>query len=350
MTERTASSPAAPGRPVASNGGAAPASPTAAGERAPSRGSGGLLRERIFVTGATGVIGRRLVPALVDVGHTVTAVARSPEKAAEIVRAGAAPVVVDLFARNVVARAVAGHDIVINLATHVPSSSIAMFRAGAWAENDRLRREAAAILVDASLANEVKRFVQESFAPVYPDRGAEWIDESTPIDPVRYNRTVADAERSAVRLTERGRVGIVLRFGSFYGADAFHVRDLAWLVAHGWIPLFGAPEAYFSSISHDDAATAVAAALDLPAGVYNVVDDEPVSRREYASSLALALGVVPPRFPPPWAARWAGSLGEMLGRSQRISNRKLREASRWTPRYRSVREGWRAVIDGWARR
>jgi nucleoside-diphosphate-sugar epimerase len=97
-------------------------------------------------------------------------------------------------------------------------------------------------------------------------------------------------------------------------------------------------------VSHDDAASAVVAALALPAGVYNVVDDEPLPRREFFGSLAATLGVAPPRFPPAWLARLAGSLGEMLARSQRISNRKLRDASGWTPAIRSAKDGWPLVV------
>ena len=99
-----------------------------------------------------------------------------------------------------------------------------------------------------------------------------------------------------------------------------------------------------SSVSHDDAADAVVAALDLPRGVYNVGDDEPVTRRDFVNSLAAAVGAPSPKFAPAWTARLLGSKGETLGRSQRISNRKLREASSWCPRYPSVREGWTAVV------
>ncbi len=112
----------------------------------------------------------------------------------------------------------------------------------------------------------------------------------------------------------------------------------------GWAPALGSPESFISSVSHDDAAAAVAAALDVPAGIYNVCDDRPVRRREFTDALAAALHVPPPRFVPTWVARLAGSLGETLARSQRIANRKLRGASPWAPRYPSVVEGWQAVL------
>ncbi len=117
------------------------------------------------------------------------------------------------------------------------------------------------------------------------------------------------------------------------------------LVRKGWAPLPGAADAYVSSVSHDDAASAVFAALTLPAGTYNVVDDEPLVRSVYFGLLAQELGVPPPRLQPAWTTRLFGSLGELLARSQRISNRRLRKATGWTPAYPSMRQGWRAVLD-----
>ena len=298
---------------------------------------------RIFLTGATGVIGRRVLPLLSLAGHRVTAVAHRPQSRAEIERAGATAVDVDLFAPDAVRSAVAGHDAVINLATHLPSG-FRMFLPGAWAENDRIRRVASANLVDAAIAGGATRFIQESFAPVYPDCGEAWIDERTPIAPVRYNRTVADAERSAERFSGTGRSGIVLRFGTFYGPDSWFTRDLIGYVRRGWAPVPGAADSYISSASHDDAASAVVAALNIRAGTYNVVDDEPMRRREFFGSLAGVLGVPRPRLPPSWMKYLFGSLGEMMARSLRISNRKLREECGWTPKYPSMREGWRAVV------
>jgi nucleoside-diphosphate-sugar epimerase len=115
-------------------------------------------------------------------------------------------------------------------------------------------------------------------------------------------------------------------------------------VRRGWAPIPGAAESYFSSVSHDDAATAVIAALGLRAGIYNVADDEPLRRREFFDALAAALGVPPPKLPPAWLTPLFGSLGATLARSLRVANRKLRSESDWAPQYPSAREGWRAVV------
>jgi nucleoside-diphosphate-sugar epimerase len=193
----------------------------------------------VFLAGATGVIGRRVVPLLVAAGHRVTAVGRTADKRASLERAGAIAVDMHLFDPVATRRALQGHDVVINLATQIPPTS-------------RVRR--------------------------------------------------------------------------------------------GWAPAFGSPEAYISSVSHDDAAAAVLAALGVPAGTYNVSDDSPLRRREFADALAAAVGVPAPRFFPGWVAKLAGSLGETLTRSQRMRNTKLRDASTWVPRYPSVVEGWRATV------
>ena len=298
---------------------------------------------RIFVTGSTGVIGRRAIPRLVAAGHQVTGVARTPEKSGRVIEMGATPVQVDLFDPAAMRHAVAGHDTVINLATSIPPSS-RTFVPGAWRENDRIRRDASRYLAQAALAGGADRLIQESFAPIYPDRGDAWIDESAPLQPARYNRSVLDAEAAADRFTTSGHVGVVLRFAFFYGPDSDFTADFIRFVRRGWAPTLGSPDGFVSSVSHDDAAAAVVAALGLPAGVYNVVDDEPLPRREFFGSLAATLGVAPPRFPPAWLARLTGSLGEMLARSQRISNRKLRDTSGWAPAIRSAKDGWPLVV------
>ena len=299
---------------------------------------------RIFVAGATGVIGSRLVPLLLVEGHEVTAIGRSPAKREALARIGAAPMAVSLFEREALGRAVAGHQVVINMATSIPSSSVRMLLRGAWKETDRIRREGAASLAHATRASGAERFIQESFAPIYADGGDRWIDESWPQEPVPYNRTILDAERAAAEFSAAGGLGISLRFAGFYAADAFQVRDAIRMIRKGWAPLPGSPTAFFSSIHHDDAASAVIAALRARAGAYNVTDDEPVSRREYVDLLAAAIGAPPPKLLPGWLVSLGGSIMELLTRSLRISNRKLWEETGWAPAFRSVREGWPAVV------
>ena len=298
---------------------------------------------RVFLAGATGVIGHRVVPLLVAAGHHVTAVGRAPDKRAALERAGAAAIELDLFDPAAVGRAVAGHDVVINLATHIPPSARA-FVPGAWRQNNRLRRLVSHNLATAALAGGVGRFIQESFAPIYEGAGDRWIDEDAPVRVARYNRAVLDAEAAAARITRDGGTGVVLRFAYFYGADSDFTRDAIRYVRRGRAPVLGSPSAFISSVSHDDAAAAVVAALAVLAGTYNVSDDRPVRRREFVDALAGALGVPPPKFFPRWLAVLAGSLGETLARSQRIANGKLRAASGWVPHYPSVVEGWRAVL------
>jgi nucleoside-diphosphate-sugar epimerase len=116
------------------------------------------------------------------------------------------------------------------------------------------------------------------------------------------------------------------------------------VVRRGWSPLPGHPAAYWSSVSHEDAASAVVAALEAPAGVYNVCDDEPLTRREWADVLADAVGAPRVRLMPRWIAALGGATLELLSRSQRMTNAKLEDATVWTPRWRSAREGLRAAV------
>jgi Nucleoside-diphosphate-sugar epimerases len=296
---------------------------------------------RILVFGATGVVGRRAVPLMVAAGHDVTAVGRNPARRAALERAGAGVTAVDLFDRSAVRRAVQGKDAVVNLTTHMPASTVRMMLPGAFRENDRIRKEGSAIVAEAAAEAGVGRLIQESFAPVYDDGGGRWLDESASQRPVRYNRTVLDAERSAERFGERGGEWVVLRFAWFYGPDSF-LPEMVKIARKGWAPIPGAADAYWSSVSHDDAASAVLASLAAPSGVYNVCDDEPLTRRDVLNAITDAFGLARVKPMPSWATPLMGSLGGLMARSERMSNRKLRGTG-WAPRYPSAREGLRAT-------
>ncbi len=298
---------------------------------------------KIFVAGATGVIGRRLLPLLIDAGSEVTAVARSKAKAELLTKQGATPVSVSLFDAEALKAAVAGHNTVINVTTRIPSG-LRILLPGAFSENIRIRREASKNLANAAIATRAQRFVQESFAPAYPDRGDEWIDEDVPIMPGSYIESVREAESAASVFTRSGGAGVVLRFSMLYGPDSSLTLDMIDFVKKGIAPVFGGGDGFMSSLWTDDAAAAVFASLRVPSGVYNVTDNVPMRRREVFDHLAHALGVKPPRIPPKWLTRLTGSVGDTLGRSHRLSNARFRQASGWVPRVPSVREGYQLLV------
>jgi 2-alkyl-3-oxoalkanoate reductase len=295
---------------------------------------------RVFVAGATGVVGRRLVPLLVGAGHAVTAVNRSSPES--LSAHGARPVEVDLFDAHAVARAVAGHEAVINLATAIPSGRRA-FVPLAWRENDRLRRHASRNLVHAAMQAGATRFVQESVTLGYVDSGRDWIDETVAWNPLSHLRSAVHAERAAQTFADQGGAGIVLRFALFHGSDSAHTHDTIRLARSGVAATFVSGEAYISSITTDDAALAVLAALHVPAGTYNISDDEPLTRVEYFAALGHALDRGRPRIPPAWMASIMGPVARSIARSHRISNSRFRRASGWQPSSPSMREGWRGA-------
>lgn len=299
---------------------------------------------RIFFSGGTGVIGRRAVPLLLARGHAVTVAIRNEAARERITEIGASSAVVDLFDPATLRAALVDHDVLVNMATHIPSATWRMMLRRSWRENDRIRSTGVRNLVDAALECGVRRIIQESFALTYPDRGDAWIDESTRLEPIAYTRTVIDAEAAVERFARQGGAGVVLRFAGFYGPDAIQVKPVIAGVRHGWSVLPGSRDAYISSVSHDDAAQAVVAALEADSGAYNVVDDEPLRHAEYLGSLADALDVAPPRFLPAWSTPLFGNVGALLARSLRLSNRKLRDATGWRPRYPSMREAWPALL------
>lgn len=297
---------------------------------------------KVFVTGGTGAIGRHVVPALVAQGHAVTALARTPEKAAALTAAGAGAVSVSLFERSALAEAFAGHDAVANLATAIPPTT-RFVSAKAWQQNHRVRAEGSAAVADAALAAGVGRLLQESVCMLYHDHGSEWIDEDAPVDPYPIARSNIAAETNARRFTEAGGVGVVLRFGLFYGPGAAHSEQMFAQARHHIGFVLGRGEGYLSSIHLDDAASAVIAALDASPGTYNVVDDQPLTMREYADALAEAAGKAMWLRVPGRAAALLGDRLTSLARSLRVSNARFRAATGWAPRYPSAREGWLAT-------
>jgi nucleoside-diphosphate-sugar epimerase len=297
---------------------------------------------RIFVTGATGAIGTYAVPALVAAGHTVTALARTPAKAATLHSQGAQPVSASLFDRDGLCRAFDGHDAVVNLASALPATH-KMILMSAWTENHRVRGEGSTNVVDAALTVGIPQLIQESVVMFYRDGGDRWIDEDWPTDTLPTSAGNRAAEANARRFAHDGGTAVILRFGIFYGPVAAHSEQFMALARRHIGFQAGRPDSYVSSIHLADAAEAVTAALKAPTGIYNVVDDQPVTARDNTNAMAEAVGTTA------WL-RAPGRYGLLLGkrttsvtRSLRVSHNRFRAATAWKPRYASVWDGYRAM-------
>ena len=309
---------------------------------------------KVFVAGATGNIGRHLVPKLLEAGHDVTGMTRSEERAVRLRETGASAVVCDAFDAEGVRRAVAesAAQVVVHELTALPE--VLDFRKPElWEPTHRLRREGTRFLIDAALAAGSRRMVAQSIAFAFAPTG-DWVkDEEAPLAvdqpglPGEIASAIAEME-DAVTGTE-GVDGLVLRYGQFYGPDTYYARDgaSAKQVRKGQFPIVGGGDAVFSFVHIDDAADATVAAVERGApGIYNVVDDEPAAVREWLPVYAEALGAKPPRKVPRWLARLvAGKAAAQAATTLRgASNAKAKRELGWQPRHPSWREGFREAL------
>ena len=295
------------------------------------------MGRQVFVTGATGVLGRRVVPRLVQAGHNVTAAVRSHAKADGVRAAGATPALVDLFDPAAVRAAIAGHDSVAQLATSIPSGPSAG-TVEAWRTNDRLRSEAAPLIARAAVESGVARFIQESITFPYLDGGDEWIDENHDRRYFWGNKCTATAESAATGFAAAGGVGIVLRFALFMAPDSAHTQNFVDAARRGRFTVPGRLESYVSFIHADDAAAAVVAALDAPPGTYNVAESDPLRRAAHCAALSALVGRSDLELPPRPTDVGDGD-DNSLGRSHRISSKLLGDVTTWAPTIHCV-EHW----------
>ena len=306
---------------------------------------------RIFLAGATGAIGRQLVPRLIEAGHQVTAITRSEAKLAELRNVGAEPILCDVFdaGRLGAAIAQAEPDAVVNQLTDLPQSLNPRKLGEYYAANNRVRREGTQNLLSAALGAGVSRFVVQGAAywyapfggPVKREEAPLYLNAPPPIGPaVETIKHVEDTVLSA-----EGLEGVVLRFGMFYGPGTWYAKngDVGRQVRKRRYPMIGRGEGVYSFVHVDDAASATVAALEeARPGVYNVVDDEPASAAEWMPVYAEALGAKrPPRVPAFVARLIAGkALVDWMLELRGASNEKLKKELGWRPRYESWRRGF----------
>ena len=310
-------------------------------------------RMRIFLAGATGVIGRRLLPLLIAEGHQVTGMTRSPQKVEELRARGAQPVVADALDGTAMRAAVrdAHPDAVIHELTALPQRIDPRKIKRDFAMNDRLRIEGTRHLVGAAQAAGVGRIIAQSIAFAYapgPSGTSHREGDRLNLDvsgPIRRSMlAIADLER-----TVGDAHGLVLRYGYFYGPGSAisPTGSVAQDVARRRLPIIGRGEGVWSFVHVDDAARATVLALTVgKPGAYNIVDDDPAPVSEWLPALAAALGAPGPRRVPAFIARLAaGSYGvTAMTRAQGASNQLAKSELDWTLRLPSWREGFETAL------
>lgn len=298
----------------------------------------------ILITGATGVLGRPAVRALVESGHNVRALARSDANATLLRSLGATPIRADLFDPDAMRDAASSCQAILHLATKIPAQ---LGKRSAWAETDHIRRDGTRIVVDAALAQGVATVVYPSICFVYPESGVEWVD-STTCEPliVDYYRSTFDAEAEIARFSAAGGRGIVLRMGFFYGPESPQSRQQLDYARRGLASVPGRADAYHPFIAIEDAASAVVAATlrDAPSGIYDITEDDPPTTAEIAQAMAAATGRKRLFAIPTFAFRFIAGreITGAMSRSQRVSNRCFRDATGWRPQI-ATKDGWRLV-------
>ena len=309
---------------------------------------------RILVIGATGVVGRQLLPMLVGAGHEVTATTTTVSKAGGLAAAGAEPLVMDVLdaAATETALIAARPEVVVYQATALSTMGADMRKFDRYfAVTNRLRTEGTANLLAAVQKIGGARVIAQSFgASGYPPGGPPAQDESAGFNP-KPPAAMAGIFAAIRRLEELVTAmpdGVVLRYGGFYGPGTTLDRHSPQVdaVRRRLLPIIGDGAGVVSYLHVEDAATATVAALDAGQGIYNIVDDEPAAFRDWLPFVADVLGAGPPRHLPAWLARIvAGDAAVYLMTQARGgSNARAKAELGWKPAYPDWRAGFRAAL------
>jgi 2-alkyl-3-oxoalkanoate reductase len=307
---------------------------------------------RVFVAGATGAIGSRLVPQLIAGGHEVIGTSRSEKKAGRLRSEGAEAIVLDLLDRDAVRQAVvaARPDAIVHQGTALAGLTDFRNFDRSFRETNRLRTEGTDALLAAASEASVGRFVAQSFAGwPYAKEGSAVKDEEAPLDPSPPES--AAQTMAAIRQLESAVVGadaiegVVLRYGGFYGpgTSLFEGGEHVEAIRKRKFPIVGSGAGMWSFIHIDDVAGATLAAIERGRrGLYNIVDDEPAATTEWLPYLAKVLGAKPPRHVPEWLGRLAAGeqLVSMMTEGRGASNAKAKRELGWKLIYPTWREGF----------
>lgn len=296
---------------------------------------------KVAVVGATGVVGGAATRALVQSGHDVFGLARTPDRGQLLESWGATAVPADLFDHTSLVTMFEGCDVVVNAATRIPVNRVG--RPSSWRENDRLHTQGVRAVTTAARDARVRRVVHQSSSLVYADQGDHWIDEHSPLDINCATEPMCVAESHVQTYASDLRQGVVLRLGTLIGDDA-RTRSALRTVLRGGAVGLGTPEGWVHPLHTDDIGPAVVAALTVAGGVYNV-GAEPVRRRDLVQGFAEAAGRTTGRFAGSVQQRLTGRRAEPLTRSHRVSSEHFRAQTGWTPRRERFGASWLTTAD-----
>jgi nucleoside-diphosphate-sugar epimerase len=297
---------------------------------------------KVFVTGATGVMGRSVVRALLAAGHDVIGLARDPDKAALLDAMDVMSVRGTVFDMERLAEAMEGCDVVCNLATRMPVGWSGM-RPGAWRAGDRLRSEGSRIVAGATRRAGVTRLIQESVSYLYADAGDEWITETSPVAVNSATEPVILAETAVESFRGGGRDSVVLRFGGIVGDESLTRWRLRRARAGRPFGL-GAPDGWTHVVHVDDIGTAVVAALRAPSGIYNA-GAAPIRRSDLVAAYGRVAGLGDGAFLSRFMQRLGGERLEPMTRSQRVCSAALARAAAWQPKHPEFGAEWLAEVE-----
>lgn len=304
---------------------------------------------KVFVAGASGVLGRRLVCQLAARGHSVVGLVRSAKAESVVKAAGGEPCQGDLFDPESLARAADGCDTVIHAATAIPTKQKPA--PADWALNDRIRRKGTRCLTEAAAKIGAKAYIQQSIVWVASPKDGSAFDEDSPVVPDSMIQSAIDAEDIAREAgSAEGFSTAVLRGGAFYDSESAHTHMLAEGLRKRALPIIGRGDGVWAMIHTDDAASAYVAAAEKPRpGVWHIVDNENVSVRAFLESFAERLGAPRPRHVPVWLARLlAGELAvRFFAVSMKTTNARFRHDFGWAPKYPTYREGLDQILAAW---
>jgi nucleoside-diphosphate-sugar epimerase len=306
-----------------------------------------LIAGRVFITGATGVLGKRVTKSLIEKNIQVVALSRSAGNSSQLKQAGAEVVEGDLFNLEEMIEATRNCDAIFHLATHIPKKPIPD-KPEDWMENDKIRTGGTKVLLQAAVANNIKIFIQESITILYGNKNGETVTSETPIAKEQIAWTKSAVEMENMIRAEKRTGHVILRFGSFYSEDSWNTGYLFDSVHKRKLPIIGKGDFYWNLISVDDAADAVVYSFEnfqrLKNKTINFTDFSPIQFKDFINGLVKLTGSKKPFSIPLFLARllMGKDIIGFITNSYRVQQDDI--ISDWEPKYRNCLDGMQSIL------